>query len=166
MSDGSFIPTILATTSITLTISRVLPHGIRTILARTDSRSSSPPRSSATTRSFCHTRNDLLRRCSNTLCGTITSCTAWTTRPAVKRNGDDTGLGSSKNVRQSMGKTVCVTEMWDDWNLTSKTHKRTFDHPELYDFVDVSQNNQKQRSGALGQLSVCSRVSVADSLAR
>jgi hypothetical protein len=41
-------------------------------------------------------------------------------------------------------KKVCVTEMWDDWNLTSKMHKRTFDHPELYDFVDLSQNNQKK----------------------
>jgi len=40
------------------------------------------------------------------------------------------------------GKRVFVTEMWDDWNLTSDMHKRTFDHPELYDFVDVSQNNQ------------------------
>ena len=39
------------------------------------------------------------------------------------------------------GKTVCVTEMWDAWNMDSKEHKRTFDHPELYDFVDVSQNN-------------------------
>jgi hypothetical protein len=37
---------------------------------------------------------------------------------------------------------VYVTEMWDDWKLTSEMHKRTFDHPELYDFVDVSQNNQ------------------------
>lgn len=39
------------------------------------------------------------------------------------------------------GKTVCVTEMWDDWDLTAERHRRTFDHPELYDFVDVSQNN-------------------------
>ena len=39
-------------------------------------------------------------------------------------------------------KTVCLTEMWDDWDLTAKRHRRTFDHPELYAFVDVSQNNQ------------------------
>lgn len=39
------------------------------------------------------------------------------------------------------GKTVFVTEMWDNWNLADETHKRTFDHPELFDFVDVSQNN-------------------------
>jgi len=39
------------------------------------------------------------------------------------------------------GKRVMTTEMWDDWNLTAKSHRQTFDHPELYDFVDVSQNN-------------------------
>lgn len=42
------------------------------------------------------------------------------------------------------GKTVHVTEMWDDWNLAAERHKRTFDHPELYDFVDVSQNNHNK----------------------
>lgn len=40
------------------------------------------------------------------------------------------------------GKTVMVTEMWDDWDLKASRHRQTFDHPELYDFVDVSQNNQ------------------------
>lgn len=39
------------------------------------------------------------------------------------------------------GKKVYVTEMWDAWDLTSKEHRQTFDRPELYDFVDVSQNN-------------------------
>jgi hypothetical protein len=42
------------------------------------------------------------------------------------------------------GKEICVTEMWDAWDLTSEQHKRTFDHPELYSFCDVSQNNQKK----------------------
>lgn len=42
------------------------------------------------------------------------------------------------------GKDICVTEMWDAWDLTSEQHKRTFDHPELYSFCDVSQNNQKK----------------------
>lgn len=41
----------------------------------------------------------------------------------------------------AQGKTVFVTEMWDSWNLRDEVHKRTFDHPELYGFVDVSQNN-------------------------
>lgn len=41
-------------------------------------------------------------------------------------------------------KKICVTEMWDDWDLKSDHHKRTFDHPERYAFCDVSQNNQKK----------------------
>ncbi|NLX99201.1 MAG: hypothetical protein GXY83_23945 [Rhodopirellula sp.] len=42
------------------------------------------------------------------------------------------------------GTQVCVTEMWDAWDLKSEEHKRTLDHPERYDFCDVSQNNQKK----------------------
>jgi len=41
------------------------------------------------------------------------------------------------------GKKVCVTEMWDDWNLKAESHKRTFDHPELFAYCDVSQNNHQ-----------------------
>lgn len=36
---------------------------------------------------------------------------------------------------------VQTTEMWDAWNLLDSQHRRTFDHPELYSFCDVSQNN-------------------------
>ena len=49
-----------------------------------------------------------------------------------------------KERAAAAGRTVLVTEMWDDWNLKSDMHKRTFDHPELYDFVDVSQNNHNK----------------------
>lgn len=42
------------------------------------------------------------------------------------------------------GTRVCVTEMWDAWDLKADQHRRTFDHPERYDFCDVSQNNQKK----------------------
>ena len=34
-----------------------------------------------------------------------------------------------------------TTEMWDPWDLFDAMHDATFDHPELYDYVDVSQNN-------------------------
>jgi hypothetical protein len=44
----------------------------------------------------------------------------------------------------SAGRRICVTEMWDDWDLTAKRHARTLDHPERYQFADVSQNNQKK----------------------
>ncbi|MBD3673140.1 MAG: hypothetical protein HUJ26_06395 [Planctomycetaceae bacterium] len=49
-----------------------------------------------------------------------------------------------KDRAKKEGQTVYVTEMWDDWNLRGDQHKRTFDHPELYDFVDVSQNNHNK----------------------
>lgn len=39
---------------------------------------------------------------------------------------------------------VCITEMWDDWDLNGQQHRRTLDHPERYDFVDVSQNNHQK----------------------
>jgi len=45
---------------------------------------------------------------------------------------------------KEQGKEVCVTEMWDNWDLTSEHHKRTFDHPDRYAFCDVSQNNQQK----------------------
>lgn len=40
-------------------------------------------------------------------------------------------------------KDICVTEMWDNWNLKSEQHKRTFDHPAIYAFCDVSQNSHQ-----------------------
>jgi len=47
-------------------------------------------------------------------------------------------------------KEICITEMWDNWDLKTDQHKRTLDHPERYLFCDVSQNNQKKRTGSLG----------------
>lgn len=49
-----------------------------------------------------------------------------------------------KQRAQQEDKTVYVTEMWDDWDLRSGQHRHTFDHPEIYDFVDVSQNNHNR----------------------
>ena len=45
---------------------------------------------------------------------------------------------------EEAGKKVYLTEMWDNWDLKSEQHKRTFDHPELYAFCDVSQNNHQR----------------------
>jgi hypothetical protein len=36
---------------------------------------------------------------------------------------------------------VEVTEMWNPHDLTHAWHRRTFDHPGLYSYVDTSQNN-------------------------
>lgn len=49
-----------------------------------------------------------------------------------------------KERAKEKGRTVYVTEMWDNWDLKHQQHRRTFDHPELYDFVDVSQNNHQK----------------------
>jgi len=38
---------------------------------------------------------------------------------------------------------VQTTEMWDAWDLADAMHSNTFDHPEIYTFVDVSQNNHQ-----------------------
>jgi hypothetical protein len=41
------------------------------------------------------------------------------------------------------GVSVELTEMWDDHDLLGAQHANTVDHPELYTFVDVSQNNHQ-----------------------
>lgn len=40
---------------------------------------------------------------------------------------------------------VNVTEMWDEWDLKDSQHRRTFDHPDRFNFVDISQNNHQTR---------------------
>ncbi|MBE9518158.1 MAG: hypothetical protein IMY68_06280, partial [Bacteroidetes bacterium] len=42
------------------------------------------------------------------------------------------------------GKAVYVTEMWDPWDLDHISHRESFDHPELYSFVEISQNNHQR----------------------
>ena len=43
----------------------------------------------------------------------------------------------------AQGRRVYTTQMWDPWDLGHAMHRRTFDHPELYGFLEVSQNNHK-----------------------
>lgn len=47
-----------------------------------------------------------------------------------------------RSAASRLGKGVCLTEMWDHWDVTADTHKRTLDHPNRYDFIDISQNSQ------------------------
>lgn len=42
------------------------------------------------------------------------------------------------------GVNVFITEMWDDWDMRAPMHRRTFDHPARYAFVDVSQNTHQR----------------------
>ncbi len=45
---------------------------------------------------------------------------------------------------QAAGVKVHTTEMWDAWDLSHPSHRATFDHPELYSFIDISQNNHQK----------------------
>ena len=47
----------------------------------------------------------------------------------------------AKAAQKGVG--VEVTEMWDPWDLSHPMHGRTIDHPELYSFIDISQNNHQ-----------------------
>ena len=49
-----------------------------------------------------------------------------------------------KTKAKKLGKNVETTEMWDPWNLSDAKHRHTFDHPETYSFVDISQNNHQK----------------------
>lgn len=52
----------------------------------------------------------------------------------------------AKFIRQTAhdsGKAIEVTEMWDAWDLTDEEHGHTFNNPELYSFVDISQNGHQ-----------------------
>jgi len=52
--------------------------------------------------------------------------------------------GFIRERAERAGVPVYLTEMWDDWNLRAPRHRRTLDHPELYDFADMSQNNHNK----------------------
>ena len=42
------------------------------------------------------------------------------------------------------GRAIHITEMWDPWDLDHISHRETFDHPEIYSFVEISQNNHQR----------------------
>jgi len=42
------------------------------------------------------------------------------------------------------GKKIHVTEMWDPHDLGHISHRETFDHPQTYSFVEISQNNHQR----------------------
>lgn len=56
----------------------------------------------------------------------------------------DWGAFWARYIRQrarERGLTVQTTEMWDPWDLSHPMHSYTFENPEIYSFVDISQNN-------------------------
>jgi hypothetical protein len=42
------------------------------------------------------------------------------------------------------GQPAQITEMWDAWDLADPAHAHTFDDPDRYTFVDISQNNHQE----------------------
>ena len=42
-----------------------------------------------------------------------------------------------------MGKEVYTTEMWDPHDLSHPFHAETFDNPEIFNFIDISQNTHQ-----------------------
>jgi hypothetical protein len=59
------------------------------------------------------------------------------------------------------GVSVEVTEMWNHWDLSSPMHRRTFDQPGLYSFVDISQNNHQTGQTHWANMQIARRL-VAD----
>jgi len=53
--------------------------------------------------------------------------------------------GYIKAKAKAAGVKVNTTEMWDPWDLAHKMHSATFDHPEIFSFVDISQNNHQKK---------------------
>ena len=49
-----------------------------------------------------------------------------------------------RDAAAKAGKKVHTTEMWDAHSLNHRQHRATFEHPETYSFVDVSQNNHQK----------------------
>lgn len=41
---------------------------------------------------------------------------------------------------KAAGTTIAITQMWDAWELDDEQHRRTLDHPERFDYGDLSQN--------------------------
>ncbi len=48
------------------------------------------------------------------------------------------------SAAREAGTRVYVTEMWDAWNVRARQHRETIDNTELYQFVDISQNNHQR----------------------
>jgi len=46
-----------------------------------------------------------------------------------------------RQAAERAGRGVETTEMWDAHDLASEQHAHTYSHPDLYTFVDISQNN-------------------------
>jgi hypothetical protein len=48
-----------------------------------------------------------------------------------------------KNKAKETGKKVNVAEMYQNHDLNHQQHRATLDHPEIFDFIDISQNSRQ-----------------------
>lgn len=58
----------------------------------------------------------------------------------------DWGIYWARYIRKmaaQAGKEVYITEMWDPWELNHPFHAVTLDHPDIFQFLDISQNNHQ-----------------------
>ena len=49
-----------------------------------------------------------------------------------------------RDKAQKSGINILLTEMWDAHDLHNEEHERTYDHPDLFSFFDISQNNWQE----------------------
>ncbi|SHN15980.1 hypothetical protein SAMN04488057_108185 [Cyclobacterium lianum] len=55
---------------------------------------------------------------------------------------DEWAIYWAEFIKEEAGdKATMLTQMWDDWDIKSDMHKRTLDHPERYEYIDMSQNS-------------------------
>ena len=59
-----------------------------------------------------------------------------------------------KEQARRRGQQVQVTEMWGAWRLTAAEHRHTFDYPELFAYVELSQNTHNRGDRQWEELSV------------
>ena len=94
---------------------------------------------------------------------TITCCTAWTTKPRARRRGALTGRSTSEQRAEEAGKQVCVTEMWDDWDLKSEEHNAHVGSPRTIRFLPMSRRTTRRRARSTGTIfSGCASISPAN----
>jgi hypothetical protein len=68
-----------------------------------------------------------------------------------------------RKVAREYGTKIHVTEMWDPHNLNHISHRETVDNPEIYSFIDISQNNhQKGETHWKNGLKLLERVDTPD----
>ena len=81
---------------------------------------------------------------SSTLSPTTTCFTAWTTKPAAILRGVLIGTTTSRSGRSRRARPLKPLKCGTKWDVRGETHRATFDHPEQYSFIDISQNSWKR----------------------